>query len=158
MSDPRFEPEYRRRLEDEDYHAVFSAGCCYHFALKLNELFGHRLAYFRSRSSDDPNGVGHCWARHDSGRAIDINGVIAEDLLIRLNNGGEKAEAVEISRQDLEKQLATRGIPDRLNTEIMGVAERIIKTHQRFVMAQTREQKCRELFSDEDKENPSPQE
>src|ERR1700678_3966037 len=135
MSDPRFEPEYRRRLGEEDYHAIFSAGCCYHFALKLNELFGHRLAYFRSLSSDDPNGIGHCWARHDSGRAIDINGVIAEDLLIRLNNGGETAKANEITRQDLEKQLATRGISDGLNDEIMKLAERIIRTHRRFLMA-----------------------
>ena len=57
------------------------------------------------------------------------------------------AEALEISRADLEKQLKTREIHDGLNLEIMGLAERIIKTHERFLMAPTREQKCRELFS-----------
>lgn len=146
MCEQRFESEYRRRLRNNDYHAIFSGGCCYHFALKLNELFGHSLAYFRSSSRDDPNGVGHCWARHDSGRAIDINGVIAEEALIRLNNGDRLTAPLEISRDDLIQQLATRGIPDHLNKEIFDLAENIIKTHDRFAMAPSREAKCREIF------------
>jgi len=137
-----FERRIREWIDCCDHHAIFSHGACYHFALKLNSIRDLKLACFRSADG----GVGHCWARRDDGMAIDVNGVLPEACIIRINSG--KAEQPEeISKEDLERELKSRSISDDLNNKLFKLAEMIIWKHVRFSNAKKISTTCAEIYS-----------
>ncbi len=145
MCGKQIEEEIHKRIAHHDYHAVFSWGACFHFALKLHELFQHRLAYCPSLYENSH--IGHVWARKDNNKAIDINGILDEELLIRINNGGCKNIAIEISPDEVRSHLKNRDYTDTLNARLFELAECIIKTHERFTSAAPTSNMLAKLFT-----------
>jgi len=139
-----FELRIRQLLENADHHAIFSRGCCYHFALKLNEIYSHCIWYYPSEEI----GVGHCWVRRSDGMAIDINGVCREKVIVELSGKLGDVEPKPIDRAGLLGQLQKRAISECLNSEIFDLAEKIIRTHERFADAKSKSSVCHELFGD----------
>jgi hypothetical protein len=166
--DAEFERRFLARFAAGDYHAIFTRGCCYHFALKAHEIHGYPIIYLPSDSADQPIdatavpavtgdvaevapaivAVGHCWVRMPSGASVDINGVMPEQWMLKLYWPGRTQGPQEISPERLRESLSARKYPEALNPRIFDLAEQILMTHERFGDAKSQEKIRQSLFGD----------
>ena len=144
MIDPKLEPVTRQRIAQCDYDAVFTAGGCFIFALRLHERFGYKIRGIRS--SCDPKYWGHVWAEKD-GMGIDIRGMYKEDFLAALANGGTAIEIENLSVEDLRAEIAKKEYPAYLLEEIRKLADKVFDKHERFELAKPMKPEVDALFS-----------
>jgi len=130
---------FRRRRNHADFTAIFMGGCCFHFALTLNEKFKYALEYLPSEPYGDPvpvpavlPGIGHCWALKQAGLGIDINGVHPTTLLGEFYRRKNLIVPIAIEPLQLQACLKARNYPKELNDEAFALAREIIETHERF--------------------------
>jgi hypothetical protein len=144
MIDPRLVPETRRRIGNNDYEAVFAAGGCFLFALRLSERFGYKTRGFRA--SLDPACWGHVWALHND-KAIDVRGAYPEEFITALANDGVARKAQDVSVEALREAVGKKEYPEDLAQELSALADRIFDTHLRFDVVRPPNPEAIKLFS-----------
>jgi hypothetical protein len=133
MCNPRLVLGTHDRIRRCDYEAVFTGGCCFHFALRLHKRFDYVIRGIREGC--DGKTFSHVWCRKTGdSKGVDIRGVYSEDLLIGLA-GGEPERACDVSVQQIENIIRAREYPPQLETEIFELADWIVDNHERFVTA-----------------------
>src|SRR6266516_4579046 len=130
MCDPRLVTETRKRIKNHDYDALFSGGCCIHFALRLHERRGFTIRGIRE--GHDRSRLSHVWCERDEKTAIDIRGIYSEKFLAMLANAGSPVTVDDVSAEDLRDLIRRKEIPPDLEAEIFQLADRIVDTHERF--------------------------
>jgi hypothetical protein len=144
MRDPRLVPETRKRIDNRDYEAVFAAGCCFHFALRLHERFDLKIRGIRVSADKS---LSHVWCeRKGECKGIDIRGIYPEELLAKLANGGSPATAYDVSADEVRDVIRAMDYPSELETEIFALADWIVDRHQRFEGAKPTDDKLYEEF------------
>jgi hypothetical protein len=130
---------FNERKAAHDYNAIFRYGCCYHFALALHRRYGFSLEYVPSeRHPDDeppspgPPGIGHCWAVHRSGRAIDINGMLPKSVIREIYRERCELPTRSVEPEALQAALDSRGYPPAMNADAFALANAILDSHARF--------------------------
>lgn len=141
MPDPRLVPCTRSRISTQDYDAVFTAGGCFIFALRLHERFGWKIRGMRRPA--------HVWAIKD-GKGVDVRGMFDEQLLAELANGGVQAPIEDFTADDLRTEIAKKEYPPELLVELCALADRIFDTHERYVMARPPNPEAVALFAGRD--------
>ena len=129
MSDQRLVTETRRRIELHDYEAVFAHGGCFHFALRLHELFNLKLRGIREGY------LTHVWGLKADGNGVDIRGVYPEYLLAKLAYGGKAAPICDVPDTEVRQLVKAKGYPPDLEKELFELADWIIEKHERFSAA-----------------------
>lgn len=87
---------------DYDYDAVFTAGGCFVFALRLQERFGWMM-----RGTRNPT---HVWAVKES-RGVDVRCAYPEFVLAALANGGENAPVGDFTTEEVQAETAKKEYP-----------------------------------------------
>ncbi len=117
--------------ETGDWRDLFEKGCCFHFALKLNEVF--KLHIYFTGELNPSEGIHHCWAQFNDARTkddmmVDINGIK------QLQEIGQRVE-----RDKFLSYLNSRGqhdsskrISQKLDAQIYRIAEKIISEDPKF--------------------------
>jgi len=136
MSDQqRLVTETRRRIELHDYEAVFASGGCFHFALRLHELFKLKLRGIREGH------VLHVWGLKTDGNGVDIRGVYPENLLAKLAYGGKEPPICDVPETEVRELAKAKGYPPDLEKELFELVDRIIENHERFAAAKPVDEK-----------------
>jgi hypothetical protein len=134
MRDERLIPTIRKRIESRDYEAVFAHGGCFHFALRLHERFGYTIRGIRA--APDGKTFSHVWGQKPGdSKGVDIRGVYPEELLVRLANGGKLAMIYDVSIDGIRDIIRAQEYPSALEEELFKLADWVIDTHERFLMA-----------------------
>ena len=138
MTDPRLVPFTRCRIDSHDYDAVFTAGGCFVFALRLHERFGYKIRGLRKPS--------HVWAVKDT-KGIDVRGFYPEVVLAALANGGDALTGEEFSIDEVQAEIAKKEYPPALLEELRSLADSVFDTHERFILARPPKAEVAALFS-----------
>jgi hypothetical protein len=121
-------------MADNDYIALFSSGCCWHFALAIHKKYGYEIRGVSIGNSP----IGHVWCQlaSDSTKGIDVHGVYAEELLEKLANDGKRTgPSFSLKPRDLRKKIREKRFPLDLNKRLTRLACWLLKTHRRFAAA-----------------------
>ena len=145
MRDPRLVPGTRKRIDDCDYEAVFTGGCCFHFALRLHERLGLKIRGIRE--GPDGRSLSHVWCQKKREcKGIDIRGIYPEELLVRLANDGNLAPSYDVSADEVRDAIRTKDYPSELEAKIFALADWIVDTHERFKGAKPTDEKLYDEF------------
>lgn len=145
MCNPRLVPGTHDRIRRCDYEAVFTGGCCFHFALRLHKRFGYVIRGIREGC--DGKSFSHVWCRKTGySKGVDIRGVYSENLLIRLATGGHPAMPCDLAMKEIEDIIRAKEYPSEFEAEIFKLADWIVDSHERFVTAKETDPKLYAQF------------
>lgn len=145
MRDPRLAPGTRKRIDDCDYEAVFTGGCCFHFALRLHERFGLKIRGIRE--GHDGQRLSHVWCQRGESKGIDIRGIYPEEVLVRLACGNHPVGTYDVSADEVRDVICAKDYPSELEKEIYDLADWIVDTHERFNGAKPTDEKLHNWFA-----------
>ncbi|HVW86694.1 MAG TPA: hypothetical protein VHB50_18540 [Bryobacteraceae bacterium] len=138
MPDPRLVSFTRHRIEAQDFDAVFTAGGCFVFAIRLQERFGWKI-----RGTRHP---AHVWAV-TGGKGVDVRGAYPESILSALANGGETVAVEDFTAEEVQKEIAKKEYPPELLEEMRSLADRIFDAHERYVLVRPPKPEVEALFA-----------
>ncbi|HRI83014.1 MAG TPA: hypothetical protein PLF88_11290 [Opitutaceae bacterium] len=122
-----------------DYDAVFAAGGCFVFALRLHERFHWNIRGIRTPT--------HVWGVKD-GRGVDVRGTCPEVVLAAFACGCDAAPPImDFSVADVRAEIAKKGYPPDLLEELRLLADCIFDTHERYASVRPPKPEVAALFA-----------
>lgn len=116
----------RKRIASKDYNALFSAGCCFEFALQSHRRGIGTLA--NMKGALNPAKKGHVFVITPDGRAFDRRGF--REIAAVIKEFGEWGDEPRFAatEAEIETDAKARNLPPELAAEIFAIADQLITT------------------------------
>lgn len=114
----------RERIAQKQYDVLFSAGCCFHFALRSFRHGVGSLAYLHA--SLDPAKKGHVFVITPEGLAFDRKGFRTLAAITKEFGEWGNEPHFAATEAEIEGDTAARRLPPDLEKEVYAIADEII--------------------------------
>jgi hypothetical protein len=115
----------RSRLENENYDALFSGGCCFHFALQSFRAGIGKIVYSGNGTADGSKT--HVFVITPGGQAFDHNGYANLADLMQRFAGWNHIKPTSLSEGELMQAIDALDYPVDLTADILAVADKVIR-------------------------------